>query len=103
MYISYIVYDIYSYLYMLRICDTQQIGFHLQTCGFLQVRPSNIERSQRHEMVIAFGKRLLSLIKHGDFAKADGKTVINYFDWFPRNIVTWTQIIHSGFFVEGKT
>jgi len=55
-------------------------------------------------MVIAFGKRLLSLIEHGDLEKVDGKTVINYFDWLPRNIVTWTpQILHSGFFVEGKT
>ena len=31
MYISYIVYDIYSYIYIIRICDTQQIGFYLQT------------------------------------------------------------------------
>lgn len=36
MYITYIVYDIYSYIYILHICDAQQIGFHLQTCGFLK-------------------------------------------------------------------
>ena len=94
-------YILYAYVILSRLDFTCK---HWQTCGFLPVRPSTSERSQRHEMVIAFGKRLLSLIEHGDLEKVDGKTVINYFDWLPRNIVTWTpQILHSGFFVEGKT